>query len=411
MMEKKRQWARLNRIRLGSRADTRVKQLCVLRYAHSHIYQVLYNRFKKARKRHNMGFLNFLDKGGSGLITGIANTITGAVQNKQALAWQKEQWQQQMQYGREMWEKQNEAENNRMALQNQWNKDAAAQSQQYAKDMFDYTGYENQVKQMKAAGLNPALMNGGGGSAGQASAGAEVQPAQAFQPMGIQMALQAQQVMANTQLANAQADKTRAEATAQNMQNLIGSSIDLAQKIGQIGTTKQEKKNLEATYTKTMGEVKKVQEEVNNLMLQGEILKENRELLEFQNGVNRIIKNGIHYDTRGNSTDWQQAVLMKYFGPIGKEMAQWDRDEQQALLDKGVLERLMKDIDAIATGKANEFSLSGMKFDLMQKQWERADFELEQDRAASKLLDEMTGEGEYARLLGKALKILLRYIK
>lgn len=358
-----------------------------------------------------MGFLNFLDKGGGGLITGVANTITGAVQNKKALAWQKEQWQQQMQYGKEMWEKQNQAENERMALQNQWNKEAAAQSQQYAKEMFDYTGYENQVKQMKAAGLNPALMNGGGGSAGQASAGAEVQPAQAFQPMGIQMALQAQQIMANTQLANAQAQKTRAEATAQNMQNLIGSSIDLAQKIGQIGKTKQEKKNLEATYDKTVKEVKKVQEEVNNLMKEGEILKENKELLEFQNEANRIIKNGIHYDTRGNQTDWQQAVLMKYFGPIGKEMAQWDKDEQQALFDKGVLERLMKDIDAIATGKANEFSLAGMKFDLMQKQWERADFELEQDKAASKLLDEIAGEGEYARLLGKVLKVLLRFIK
>jgi hypothetical protein len=259
-----------------------------------------------------MGFLNFLDKGGGGLITGLANTITGAVQNKQALAWQKEQWQQQMQYGKEMWGKQNEAENERMALQNQWNKEAAAQSQQYAKEMFDYTGYENQVKQMKAAGLNPALMNGGGGSAGQASAGAEVQPAQAFQPMGIQMALQAQQIMANTQLANAQAQKTRAEATAQNMQNLIGSSIDLAQKIGQIGKTKQEKKNLEATYTKTMGEVKKVQEEVNNLMLQGDILKENKELLEFQNGVNRIIKNGVHFEN-GREMDWKESVIMKYF--------------------------------------------------------------------------------------------------
>ena len=71
----------------------------------------------------------------------------------------------------------------------------------------------------------------------------------------------------------------------------------------------------------------------------------------------------------------------------------------------------MKDIDAIAKGKVDEFSLAGMKFDLMQKQWERADFELEQDKAASKLLDEMTGEGEYARLLGKFLKVLLRFIK
>jgi hypothetical protein len=358
-----------------------------------------------------MGFLNFLDKGGTGLISGMANTITGAVQNKKALEWQKQQWQQQMQYGREMWEKQNQAENDRMALQNQWNKEAAAQSQQYAKEMFDYTGYENQVKQMKAAGLNPALMNGSGGSAGQASAGANVEPAQAFQPMGIQMALQAQQVMANTQLANAEAQKIRAEATAQNMQNLIGSSIDLAEKIGQIGKTKQEKKNLEIAYDKTVKEVKKVQEEVNNLMLQGDVLKENKELLEFQNAVNRIIKNGTHYDADGKSMGWEQSVLIKYFGPIGREMAQWDKDEQQALFDKGVLERMMKDIDAIATGKVNEFSLSGIKFDLMQKQWERADFELEQDKAASKLLDEMTGEGEYARLLGKFLKAILRFIK
>lgn len=358
-----------------------------------------------------MGFLDFLGSGGSGLITGLANTITGSIQNKKALAWQKEQWRQSMEYGREMWEKQNQAENDRMALQNQWNKEAAAQSQQYAKEMFDYTGYENQVKQMKAAGLNPALMNGSGGSAGQASAGAEVQSAQAFQPMGIQMALQAQQVMANTQLANAQAQKTRAEATAQNMQNLIGSSIDLAQKIGEIGKTKQEKKNLEATYVKTVEEVKKVQEEVNNLTLQGDVLKENKALLEFQNGVNKIIKSGVYYDTKGAKMDWQQSVILKYFGPVGRDMIQWEKDEQQALFDKGILERLMKDIDAIATGKANEFSLAGMKFDLMQKEWERADFELEQDKAASKLLDEMTGEGEYARLLGKFLKVLLRYIK
>lgn len=358
-----------------------------------------------------MGFLDFLGNGGSGLIAGLANTITGAVQNKKALAWQKEQWQQQMEYGREMFDKQNQAENDRMALQNQWNKEAAAQSQEYAKEMFDYTGYENQVKQMKAAGLNPALMNGSGGSAGQASAGANVQPAQAFQPMGIQMALQAQQVMANTQLANAQAQKTRAEATAQNMQNLIGSSIDLAQKIGEIGKTKQEKKNLEATYVKTVEEVKKVQEEANNLMLQGDVLKENKELLEFQNGVNKIIKSGVYYDTKGAKMDWQQSVILKYFGPIGRDVIQWEKDEQQALFDKGILERLMKDIDAIATGKANEFSLAGMKFDLMQKQWERADFELEQDKAAAKLLDDITGEGEYARLLGKFLQVFLRYIK
>jgi uncharacterized membrane protein YfhO len=99
--------------------------------------------------------------------------------------------------------------------------------------------------------------------------------------------------MANTQLANAQAQKTRAEATTQNMENLIGSSIDLAQKISEIGRTKQEKKNLEVTYDKTKKEVEKVQEEVNNLMLQGDILKENKELLEFQNEANRKVRQAL----------------------------------------------------------------------------------------------------------------------
>ena len=119
-------------------------------------------------------------------------------------------------------------------------------------------------------------------------------------------------------------------------------------------------------------EVERVQEEVNNLITQGDILKENKELLEFQNGANRIIKNGTHFDEKGRATNWEEALLIRYYGTLSKEMAQWNKDEQQALFDKEVLERMMKDIDAIATGKVNEFSLSGMKFDLMQKEWERA---------------------------------------
>ena len=87
--------------------------------------------------------------------------------------------------------------------------------------------------------------------------------------------------------------------------------------------TKQEKKNLEATYVKTVREVEKVQEEVNDLTLQGDVLKENKELLEFQNGVNRIIKNGTYFDGKGKEIDWQQSVLMRHFGPIGREIAQW----------------------------------------------------------------------------------------
>ena len=155
-----------------------------------------------------MGLLGFLDSGGSGLITGLAGTIAGAVSGAKDRRLQEKLQQQQMEYGREMYGIQSADEDRRMEQQNKWNMEAAAKSQEYAKEMFDYTGYENQVKQMKAAGLNPALLNGGSGSAGQAH-GATVSPATAMQPMGLQVALQAQQTAAQTALINAQAEKTR----------------------------------------------------------------------------------------------------------------------------------------------------------------------------------------------------------
>ena len=157
-----------------------------------------------------MGLLGFLGGGGGGLITGLAGTIAGAVSGSKDRKMQERLQQQQMEYGREMYALQSADEDRRMEQQNQWNKEAAAQSQEYAKEMFDYTGYENQVRQMKDAGLNPALLNGGAGSAGQAH-GATVGPATAMQPMGLQVALQAQQTAAQIALTNAQAEKIKSE--------------------------------------------------------------------------------------------------------------------------------------------------------------------------------------------------------
>ena len=146
-----------------------------------------------------MGFLDFLSGGGSGLITGLAGTIAGSISSSKDRDLQRQLQQQQMEYGREMYALQSKDEKERMEQQNEWNKEAAAKSQEYAKEMFDYTGYENQVKQMKEAGLNPALLNGGSGSAGQAH-GATVNPATAMQPMGLRVSLQAQQIAAQTAL-------------------------------------------------------------------------------------------------------------------------------------------------------------------------------------------------------------------
>ena len=93
------------------------------------------------------------------------------------------------------------------------------------------------VSQSRYAGLNPALLNGGSGSAGQAR-GATVEPATAMQPMGLQVALQAQQTAAQTALTNAQAEKIRSETTAQKVENLVGVGIDLARKVAEVRKNK-----------------------------------------------------------------------------------------------------------------------------------------------------------------------------
>ena len=194
-----------------------------------------------------MGLLGFLKGGGGDLITGLTGTIAGSISSAKDRNLQRELRQQQMEYGREMYGLQVKDEKERMELQNQWNKEAAAKSQEYAKEMFDYTGYENQVKQMKAAGLNPALLNGGSGSAGQAH-GATVNPATAMQPMGLQVALLAQQTAAQTALTNAQAEKVRSETTAQKVENMVGVGIELAKKVAEVRKSKKDTEEVEQEY-------------------------------------------------------------------------------------------------------------------------------------------------------------------
>ena len=217
-----------------------------------------------------------------------------------------------MEYGREMYALQSADENRRMEQQNQWNKEAAAQSQEYAKEMFDYTGYENQVKQMKAAGLNPALLNGGAGSAGQAH-GATVNPATAMQPMGLEVALQAQQTAAQTALTNAQAEKVRSETTAQKVENMVGIGIDLAKKVAEVRKNKkdteeveQKIENLKKTAEATEESIKLIQANTANKEVQTRIA-------QFQDDMNKVIQSSSWFE-KGKSHEWEETVTFYHAG-------------------------------------------------------------------------------------------------
>lgn len=353
-----------------------------------------------------MGFLDFLKGGGSGLITGIAGTIAGAVSGKKDRDLQRELQQQQMEYGREMYALQSRDENQRMEQQNQWNKEAAAQSQEYAKEMFDYTGYENQVKQMKAAGLNPALLNGGAGSAGQAH-GATVSPATAMQPMGLQVALQAQQAAAQTALTNAQAEKIRSETTAQKVENLVGIGIDLAKKVAEVRKNKkdteeveQKIKNLKKTAEATEESIKLIKANVANKEVQTRIA-------QFQDDINNVIKSSTWFE-KGKSYGWQDTLIERYYAGFKSDMAEFSYNEKKMLFDKDILERLSKDMELIVQGKLDEMTKPTQEVQLLLKQYERDEWELEQDRAFSDMLEELTGQGEYSRLLGKILNVFVK---
>lgn len=364
---------------------------------------------KKRENNQVMGFLDFVKGGGGGIITGLTGTIAGSISSKKDRELQQKLQQEQMEFGREMYEKQSKDEDRRMELQNKWNKESAEQSQEYAKEMFDYTGYENQVRQMKAAGLNPALLNGGSGSPGQAH-GATVEPATSMQPMGLQVSLQAQQTAAQTALINAQAEKVKSETTAQKVENLVGIGIDLAKKVAEVRKNKkdteeveQKIENLKKTAEETEESIKLIKANIDNKEVQTRLAK-------FQDEINNIIKSSSGWDKNGKSYEWRDTVIEKYYAGFEKDIAQFSYNEKKMLFDKEILEKLSKDMELIAQGKLDEMTKPTQEVQLLLKQYERDDWELEQDRAFSDMLEDLTGKGEYSRLLGKVLNVIVRLV-
>lgn len=356
-----------------------------------------------------MGLLEFMNSGGSGLITGLAGTIAGAVSSSKDRKLQREMQEKQMEFGREMYAQQSKDEEQRMAQQNEWNKEAAAKSQEYAKEMFDYTGYENQVKQMKAAGLNPALMNGGSGSAGQAH-GATVNPATAMQPMGLQVALQAQQTAAQTALTNAQAEKIRSETTAQKVENMVGIGIELARKVAEVRKSKKDTEEVEQKIENLKKTAKATEESIKLIKANVENKEVQTRIAQFQDDINKVIKSSVWFE-KGKSYGWEDTLIERYYRGFKSDMAELSYNEKKMLFDKDILDRLSKDMELITQGKLDEMTKPTQEVQLLLKEYERDEWELEQDKAFSEMLENLTGQGEYSRLLGKVLNMFIRFIR
>ena len=103
-----------------------------------------------------------------GLTGGVGSLVSGAIGGLGSLLGigrQKEK------KAREAEEREHQRQLEYMGLQAQYNKEQAKYSTELSKEMWDYTNYENQVKHLKEAGLNPALIYGNGGGGGGSAAG------------------------------------------------------------------------------------------------------------------------------------------------------------------------------------------------------------------------------------------------
>lgn len=187
--------------------------------------------------------------------SGLGALIGGAMginQTHQQYQYQKELMEQQQGYNKELGHI-----NQGYALQMQGKntqsaKELAAISHQYNKEMYDYTGIQSQIAQMKASGLNPALMYGqvgagastsggsvgsGSGSAGSAPSGGTPQAPASQAIAGMGMGMQLGNIMADIDLKKSQAnlneaeaDKTRGvdTALAKAQEELTRANIDVA---------------------------------------------------------------------------------------------------------------------------------------------------------------------------------------
>lgn len=212
------------------------------------------------------GISSGITSAASGMMSGAINGIFGGIKAKK-----------QHKRNKEILALQNEYEKERMELQSEMNKEQAQFNQGLALDMFDYTAKYNspgeERKRLEEAGLNPALMYGGGGAGGSGSgstAGAgAAQGVTALQPMGLQVALQAEMQKAQIDALNAQTMKTNAEAAA------VGVEIkktDTEINLNEITAAKTEKEidNISA-------DIANKTEQLRGQILQNDILDETKE--------------------------------------------------------------------------------------------------------------------------------------
>lgn len=296
---------------------------------------------------------------GAGL--GLAGTIAGINSQEQAI---QDQW---------------KLEKEKMALQAKYNKEQADYSQQLALDMWNKTNYEEQIKHMQAAGLNPALLYSKGGQGGSTSGAGTAAPVSDGTTQAVSMGLQAKQIAISQGQQIADTAKTIAEAAKISGVDTASVKTSIKKMLQDIEASKTGQTEAEARTEKTKAETK---------------------IAEFTVWLNEA-KMKMSYWKDGESGDYAETQAMTEFKRMLTEQYGLTTQEAEYLQNKKIIDRLEKHLDEIVHGKVAVYheqleKAKQAKNDTARKRWE-----LEQDKALSDIIDEIGGDGKYGRLLGK----------
>lgn len=315
-----------------------------------------------------------------GLTGGVGGLVSGAIGGLGSL----------MGIGRRKERKAREAEEREhqrqleyMGLQAKYNKEQAKYSTELSKEMWNYTNFENQVKHLKAAGLNPALLYGsGGGGGGSAAGGGNAAGVGLPTSTGVGMGIQWEQMEAQKELAKAEAAKTNAEAA-------------------KLMTTDTE--NVKSETEKNKQEIKESEKRIESLTSQIHKTNEESKGLEFTNYLNELRKgiklqgevNGKTTWTKGFDEIFKEKELQRMLADYGISQKEY----QEAHNDKEVAMRLSEALDEIANGKIAVFGKMVEEAKQAKNETARQKWQLEQDKAFSDLINELGGDGKFGKLL------------
>ena len=349
-----------------------------------------------------MGFLKFLKDGGSGLLSGIFGGGMGLIGQGINAKAQKQMQQASFEYGREMMEKQNQAELQRMGLQFDYNKQTAAYNQGLAREMYDYTfdkqnAYNNPAAEKaryEAAGLNPALLYGGGGAGGSSSAattsGGQMPAVTPIQPMGVQVALQAEAQKAQIELTKAQTNSIKADTMKKVTTDMANAGLDLIAKNLANKATEKNTQKAEQEINNLKKTNEQIDEQINKL-------KNENKLAEFQVWLNDIKKNAAEIQANGAKLTYEQLFGMKELQGLKTELKELGTRFDKADFEQNKIVGLFNNLEEIVKGKTDGYKIN-------TKKYEEMDWNLKNDKAFGDLLNELGADSKYSKLLLSIIK-------